>query len=63
MTYHVWVSVSFLIADHPPYNVWVERGFAEQFPGAIREIDKKASRPICVALQGPEVSRHPHGHS
>ena len=50
VTYHVWVSFAFLIADHPTYNVWVERGFAEQFAEAIRGIDKKANRPIFVSL-------------
>jgi hypothetical protein len=50
VTYHAWVSFAFLIADHHPYNVWVERGFAGQFAEAIRGIDKKANRPIFVSL-------------
>ena len=36
----------FLIADHHPYFVLVERDFAEQFAEAIRGVDKMATRPI-----------------
>ena len=50
VTPRFWVSFAFLIADHPPYNVWVERDFAEQFAEAIRGVDKMATRPIFVSL-------------
>ena len=50
VTYHIWVPIAFLIGDHPPYNVWIERDFVEQFANAIREVDKRANRPIFVSL-------------
>ena len=46
VTIHFWVSFMFLIADHHPYFVLVERDFAEQFAEAIRGVDKMATRPI-----------------
>lgn len=38
VTIHIWVSFAFLIGDHPPYNVWIERGFVEHFATAMREV-------------------------
>ena len=50
VTYHIWASFAFLIGDHPPDNVWIERGFVEQFANAVREVDKRATRPIFVSV-------------
>ena len=50
VTIHFWILFSFLITDHHPYHVWVERNFTERLAEAIREVDKMATRPIFVSL-------------
>ena len=62
VTCHIRVSFAFMISEHPPYNVWVERDYVEQFTNAIREVDKRATRPIFVVVQGRLIPRDRDGH-
>ena len=50
VTVHVWLSMQFLHAETPPYQVLLEKDFNKMFVKAIVELDGKTTRPILVTL-------------
>ena len=50
VTVHIWLSMQFLHAEKPPYQVLLEKNFNTMFVDAIVELDGKTTRPVLVTL-------------